>query len=184
MDGYVLLLGGARSGKSRLAATLAERAGGPVTVVATAEAGDEEMAARIAAHRAERSASWTVVEEPLRVAEAIEGAAGVVVLDCVTLWVTNLVLAGRSDGEVLEAVRQVAELLATRAGGGVVVSNEVGSGAVPLTPLGRRFQDLLGAANTLLAARATQALLLVAGMAVPLVPLGDLLPGPGRETGR
>jgi adenosylcobinamide kinase / adenosylcobinamide-phosphate guanylyltransferase len=169
---YVLLLGGARSGKSALAVEIAGRWGGPVTFVATAEAGDEEMAARIARHRAERPAAWRTVEEPLRLLDAIEEApAGdLLVVDCLTLWVSNLL--PRDAGA---PAAEVAAALAARPGPAVVVSNEVGMGIVPDHPLGRAFRDALGAVNTTFAERAERAALLVAGRLLELAPAARFL---------
>lgn len=171
----IFLLGGARSGKSSAAVRLAVASGRPVTFVATAEAGDEEMAARIAAHRAERPADWDSVEAPLELLAAVSSAdAGrFLVVDCLTLWVANLVGAGRSSGEIIAEARLVAEAL--RARPGVVVSNEVGLGVVPANALARRYRDDLGAVNALFAAAAKRSLLLVAGRALDTSPVESLL---------
>jgi adenosylcobinamide kinase / adenosylcobinamide-phosphate guanylyltransferase len=162
---FVLLLGGARSGKSALAAEIAERASGAVTVVATAEAGDEEMERRIARHRADRPAGWTTIEEPIALGEPVRLAspADFLVVDCLTLWVSNLLAHGYDDEAIAGAGRQVAAALAVRPRGAVVVSNEVGLGIVPANPLARRFRDTLGAVNVAFAALADRSALLVAG---------------------
>ena len=178
-----LLLGGARSGKSALAQRLAGRWGGPVTVVATGQARDAEMAERIARHRAARPAGWRTVEEPLELESALAAAAGdaCVVVDCLTLWVANLLGRGLADTEVAARARAAAAAAAARPAPTVAVSNEVGSGIVPADPLSRRYRDLLGQVNAVWAAAADQALLLVAGRAVPLLdPLAAL--GPEPET--
>jgi adenosylcobinamide kinase/adenosylcobinamide-phosphate guanylyltransferase len=171
-----LILGGARSGKSRYAQQLAGELAERVLYVATATAGDEEMAERIARHRAERPSHWRTLEAPVQVgrvlAEAI-GDAEVVLLDCLTLLVSNLmmelgedvkeeVLEGRVEAE-LEAI-----LAACRARGAalIVVSNEVGMGLVPPYPMGRVYRDVLGKANQWLAARASRVVLMVAGIPV------------------
>ncbi|HYN18783.1 MAG TPA: bifunctional adenosylcobinamide kinase/adenosylcobinamide-phosphate guanylyltransferase [Actinomycetes bacterium] len=172
-----LLLGGARSGKSALAARLAGRFGGPVTVVATGEARDTEMAERIRRHRAERPGHWCTVESPLELEAALAGAPAdaFVVLDCLTLWVSNLLEQGASDRRVEELARSAAATAAARAAPTVAVSNEVGGGIVPADALSRRYRDLLGQVNAVWAAAADQALLLVAGRAVPLLdPLAVL----------
>jgi adenosyl cobinamide kinase/adenosyl cobinamide phosphate guanylyltransferase len=173
--GYLLLLGGARSGKSALAVEIARRWGGPVTLVATAEAGDEEMGARIARHREERPAGWRTVEEPLALLGAVETAppGDLVVVDCLTLWVSNLLLAGA--GDALAAAGEAAAALADRAGPAVVVSNEVGLGIVPRTQLARAFRDALGSVNAAFAERAERAALLVAGRVLDLAPAGRLM---------
>jgi adenosylcobinamide kinase/adenosylcobinamide-phosphate guanylyltransferase len=172
-----LLLGGARSGKSALAVRLAGRWAGPVTVVATAEAGDLEMAERIRRHRAGRPAGWLTLEAPLELEAALAAApAGAfVVLDCLTLWVANLMEQGRDDGHVEERARSAAATAAARAAPTVAVSNEVGAGIVPADALSRRYRDLLGQVNAIWAAAADQALLLVAGRAVALADPLDLL---------
>ena len=165
-----LLLGGARSGKSALAVRLAGRWDGPVTVVVTGEARDAEMAERIRRHRAGRPGHWRTVEAP-REPEAALAAAPTdtfVVLDCLTLWVANLLGHGLDDAEVGDRARAAAGAAAARAAPTVAVSNEVGSGIVPADPMARRYRDLLGQVNAVWAAAADRALLLVAGRAVAL----------------
>jgi adenosyl cobinamide kinase/adenosyl cobinamide phosphate guanylyltransferase len=172
-----LLLGGARSGKSALAERLAARWDGPVTVVVTAEAGDAEMAERIRRHRAQRPADWQTVEEPLdlEAALALAPERALVVLDCLTLWVSNLLEQDLTDEQVGRRARSAAAAAAARSAPTVVVSNEVGAGIVPADALSRRYRDLLGQVNAAWAAAADQALLLVAGRAVPLLdPLAVL----------
>jgi adenosyl cobinamide kinase/adenosyl cobinamide phosphate guanylyltransferase len=172
-----LLLGGARSGKSALAARLAGRWAGPVTVLATGQAGDAEMAERIRRHRAERPGHWTTVEEPLELEAALAAVPedAFVGLDCLTLWVANVLGAGLDDGRVQEQARSAAAAAADRAAPTVAVSNEVGAGIVPADALSRRYRDLLGQVNTVWADAADQALLLVAGRALPLLdPLAAL----------
>jgi adenosyl cobinamide kinase/adenosyl cobinamide phosphate guanylyltransferase len=166
----LLLVGGARSGKSRLAVDLASASDRPVVYVATAEAGDDEMADRIDRHRAERPGDWATVEEPCAVRAAVASIPrdAFVVVDCLTLWVANLVIAGRSDESVLTEADDLAATLAARPGPTVVVTNEVGLGVHPETDLGRRYRDLLGGVNRIAAAAARRTLLLVAGRAVRL----------------
>jgi adenosyl cobinamide kinase/adenosyl cobinamide phosphate guanylyltransferase len=167
-----VLVGGARSGKSDLAVRLAGATGRPVTVVATAGAGDAEMAERIAHHRRHRPVGWTTVEEELDLVGAVErtGAAGTVVVDCITLWVANAVGAGWDDAAVEAAAGRLAEVLGARPGPAVVVTNEVGGGIVPADPATRRFRDLHGRVNRILATAADEAVLVVAGRVLPLVP--------------
>ncbi|HYN18291.1 MAG TPA: bifunctional adenosylcobinamide kinase/adenosylcobinamide-phosphate guanylyltransferase [Actinomycetes bacterium] len=172
-----LLLGGARSGKSALAVRLAAAWDGPVAVVVTGQAGDAEMAERIRRHRAGRPAGWRTVEEPLDLEAAIARAPedALVLLDCLTLWVSNLMEQGLTDEQVGQRARSAAAIAAARAAPTVVVSNEVGAGIVPADALSRRYRDLLGQVNAAWAAAADQALLLVAGRAVPLLdPLAVL----------
>jgi adenosylcobinamide kinase / adenosylcobinamide-phosphate guanylyltransferase len=172
----VLLTGGARSGKSALAVALAARTGADVVFLATGEARDDEMAARIARHRAERPAHWTAIEEPVRVAEAIgavEGSACLVV-DCLSLWVANL-LEANDAAEIERAASAAADAAAARDGATIVVTSEVGLGVVPATPVGRAYRDVLGRVNTIWAARATEAYLVVAGRLLPLLPATEVL---------
>jgi adenosyl cobinamide kinase/adenosyl cobinamide phosphate guanylyltransferase len=174
-----VLLGGARSGKSALAERLAARWDGPVTVVVTAQARDAEMAERIRRHRAQRPAGWQTIEEPLDLEAALAKAPAEaqVLLDCLTLWVSNLLERGLTDEQVGQLARSAAAAAAARAAPTVVVSNEVGSGIVPADPLSRRYRDLLGQVNAVWAAAADQSLLLVAGRAVPLVDPLEVLAG-------
>jgi adenosylcobinamide kinase/adenosylcobinamide-phosphate guanylyltransferase len=166
-----VLLGGARSGKSRLAVELALAAGGPVSYIATAEPLDEEMAERIALHRDERPGSWETLEEPCALANAVSrvGADRVLVVDCVSLWVANLLERGQDRGEILGHATRAADAAAARESATIVVSNEVGLGIVPSTPLGRAYRDLLGSVNREWVERADFAALVVAGRALPLV---------------
>jgi adenosyl cobinamide kinase/adenosyl cobinamide phosphate guanylyltransferase len=172
-----LLLGGAASGKSRTASALAAETGRPVTVIATAEALDEEMARRIERHRRERPAGWTVVEEPLALAAAVEAADGVVIVDCLTLWVSNLFGFDLGDDDVFARAEAAAEACAARSEPTIVVSNEVGSGIVPASPVARRYRDALGRVNAIFADRASTVALMVAGRAIisstMLTSLGD-----------
>jgi adenosylcobinamide kinase/adenosylcobinamide-phosphate guanylyltransferase len=162
-----LVLGGARSGKSRHAVELATRGGGRVAFLATARALDGDMAARIARHRAERPAGWTTLEEPQDVVAAGRRAAtahDLLVVDCVTVWVANLMERGDGDAAVVAAADGLADLIRARLLSTVIVSNEVGEGVHPPTELGRRFRDLLGFTNQRLASAADHVTLMVAGL--------------------
>jgi adenosylcobinamide kinase / adenosylcobinamide-phosphate guanylyltransferase len=172
-----VLLGGARSGKSALAARMAAAQDAAVVFVATGEAGDEEMAARIERHRAERPATWTTVEAPVDLEGALRSVDphAFVIVDCLTLWVTNL--GEKPDGEVLEAARAAVTVAAGRPGATVAVSNEVGSGVVPLGADVRRWRDLLGSVNACWVAAADRAALVVAGRVLPLADAGGWLDG-------
>ena len=209
----ILVTGGARSGKStyaeRLAAQLAEPCGGRVTYIATSEAHDEEMEQRVSAHQAARPASWTTVECPLEVPAAVRAAAAgsagappVVLLDCVTLWVTNLLFSGGAfggseppeggynyDKELLPAAEEraaaarvtaaVTDLLSAVAETGatlVAVTNEVGLGVVPEYPLARLYRDQLGWANQRLARDADGLYLLVSGYPLDVKALASASP--------
>ena len=156
------VLGGARSGKSRHAETLITALPPPWTYIATAEAGDEEMAARIKSHRERRDARCRTIEAPLHLPQALTSCGdGPVLVDCLTLWLSNLMLAEANIEE--ETARLETTLLAAN-GPLVVVANEVGSGIVPSYPLGRRFRDLQGQLNQRIAARAKRVILMVAGL--------------------
>ena len=169
-----LVLGGARSGKSRYAqALIGDR---PAIYVATARrTRDREMSGRIEHHRANRPASWTTIEEPESVPHVVRTAAPAdqpVLVECATLWLSNLLEreshtpARKQQDILMAAVRELADACRTREV--VVVSNEVGGGIVPITRLGRRFRDLQGWANQILAAEAAHVALLVAGLPVVL----------------
>jgi adenosylcobinamide kinase/adenosylcobinamide-phosphate guanylyltransferase len=161
-----LVLGGARSGKSRYAEGLIAALPPPWAYVATAEAGDEEMAARIAAHRARRGPSWRTVEAPRDLAAALAACASMPVLvDCLTLWLSNLMLA---DAGIDMEMERLEKSLAGTVAPVVLVANEVGSGIVPDHPLGRRFRDLQGILNQRIAARADRVVLMVAGLPLAL----------------
>jgi adenosylcobinamide kinase / adenosylcobinamide-phosphate guanylyltransferase len=165
----VVLLGGARAGKSALAVELGARWNGEVAYIATAEAGDDEMARRIEQHRVERPARWTTIEEPLALREALSSVddAVLAIVDCLTLWVANL--TARNEPVLAEA-EAIAEQAATRAAPTIVVTNEVGLGVVPGTPLGREYRDVLGAVNAAFVRRATDAAFVVAGRPLALSP--------------
>ncbi|HEY2965526.1 MAG TPA: bifunctional adenosylcobinamide kinase/adenosylcobinamide-phosphate guanylyltransferase [Actinomycetota bacterium] len=167
---YTFLIGGARSGKSSLAVRLASAVDGPVVVVATAEARDDDMAERIRAHRASRPDGWETVEAPIGLLDAVDGAGedACVVLDCLTLWVSNAIEAGASGEEVDAEARTVTSILAGRPAPSVVVSNEVGLGIVPANALARTYRDVLGRVNASFAAEASRSLFVVAGRGLPL----------------
>jgi adenosylcobinamide kinase/adenosylcobinamide-phosphate guanylyltransferase len=152
------VLGGARSGKSAHAEALVEALPGPWVYIATAQGLDAEMHARIAAHRARRPAGWRTTEAPLDLSAALSTPAPVLV-DCLTLWVTNLMLAGREPNwpALLAA-------LDARTAPAVIVSNEVGLGIVPDNALARKFRDLAGRLHQQMAARADRVVFMVAGL--------------------
>lgn len=161
---HTLVLGGARSGKSAFAERLVRARGGKPVYLATATAGDEEMRVRIARHRQDRGGAWHTIEEPLALAEALERAseaAQAVLIDCLTLWLANLMLAGRDPAT--EAPRLVAALGRCR-GPVTLVSNEVGLGLVPDTALGRAFRDAQGRLNQQVAAAAARVVFVAAGL--------------------
>ncbi|HJT37730.1 MAG TPA: bifunctional adenosylcobinamide kinase/adenosylcobinamide-phosphate guanylyltransferase [Actinomycetota bacterium] len=163
-----LIVGGARAGKSALALEIARKWGGPVTFVATAEARDEEMTERIARHRAERDDSWATLEEPIDLAASIATIPPdhLIVLDCLTLWASNVMDRDIRDGEV--RARQISLALASRAAPTLVITNEVGSGIVPDNAAARAYRDLLGALNSIFASDARDVLMVVAGRAISM----------------
>jgi adenosylcobinamide kinase/adenosylcobinamide-phosphate guanylyltransferase len=180
----VLVTGGTRSGKSVFAERLAAGHGGPVLYVATAEAGDAEMAARIAAHQARRPATWSTVEarfEPARAVREWTGGEPTVLMDCLSLLVSNVLLAEGERGEPAPRLARLVEELVTlareRPSRLIVVTSEVGSGLVPPSALARRYCDLLGAVNQQVAQAADQVYLVVAGLGVELRALA-VEPGP------
>ena len=164
----LLIVGGARSGKSRFAV---ERLSpdARIVFVATAEPRDEDMAERIARHRAERPPGWSTVEEPVDLVSrlrSLEGACDGILVDCLTLWVSNLLLRGDRDDAILEEADALAGLIGRRRSSVILVSNEVGEGVHPETTTGLRFRDLLGSVNQRAAAACDTVVLMVAG--VPL----------------
>jgi adenosylcobinamide kinase/adenosylcobinamide-phosphate guanylyltransferase len=169
-----LVTGGARSGKSDYAERLALAQNVTTTFVATGEASDEEMSARIARHRAQRAQSWITVEAPLGAAKAVASATtALVLLDCLTLLASNALLAAEAGGGAGEAAveDEVRALLAARTrrdGRLIVVTNEVGLGVVPATGLGRRYRDALGSANRTVAEASDHVVLMVSGIPVVL----------------
>jgi adenosylcobinamide kinase / adenosylcobinamide-phosphate guanylyltransferase len=175
--GLTLLTGGARSGKSAIAVRAAAAWNGPVTLIVTAEERDEEMRAKIARHRADRPAGWRLVEEPTALGEALRAAPEdhLVLVDCLTLWVSNLVERG-SDAPAIEArASDVAKVAAARPAPAIVVTNEVGDGIVPMEPSTRAYRDLMGTVNATFAAVAQRALLVVAGRAIELNPTEEVI---------
>ena len=174
----ILILGGARSGKSALAELLASQQE-RVLFVATAEALDSEMERRIAAHRSQRPSEWKTLEEPLDPAFAIQAVVDgyeICLLDCLTLWVSNLLLKMEDnpnmEREILGEVKRLLEVYEESSATWIVVSNEVGLGVVPPTPLGRLYRDALGRVNQAIAARADRVYLTVAGLALDVKSLG------------
>ncbi|MGB6747936.1 MAG: bifunctional adenosylcobinamide kinase/adenosylcobinamide-phosphate guanylyltransferase [Xanthobacteraceae bacterium] len=173
-ENITLVLGGARSGKSRYAesliAALPPPWQPPWTYLATAEAGDAEMATRIAAHRARRGPQWRTIEAPRDLAAALNSCrTAPALVDCLTLWLSNLMLA---DADIDAEIDRLEQTLANVVAPAVLVANEVGFGIVPDNPLGRRFRDLQGVLNQRMAARADRVVLVVAGL--PLAIKGTL----------
>jgi adenosylcobinamide kinase / adenosylcobinamide-phosphate guanylyltransferase len=164
MTELIFVTGGARSGKSSFALERATELGGDdVAFVATAERSDAEMMDRIARHQLERPGAWTTIEAPREI--VLDLKSRVVLLDCLSLFVSNLLLDGLEEATILERVETFLE---SRKQTLIVVSNEVGMGLVPEYPLGRQFRDVLGRANQLVARASTQAFFLVAGIPLRL----------------
>ncbi|NDJ60856.1 MAG: bifunctional adenosylcobinamide kinase/adenosylcobinamide-phosphate guanylyltransferase [Chloroflexi bacterium] len=179
----IFLLGGARSGKSAYAEQWARDHGREVLFVATAQASDDEMAARIAHHRATRPDHWATLEVPLRVGEAILNYGGgydTLLLDCITLLAANALLTlpedctqEQSDAVILDEIEGLLRAYAASDATWLIVSNEVGMGIVPMSALGRFYRDSLGRANQRLARAADEVLLLVAGLPWRLKPANE-----------
>ncbi len=160
-----LVLGGARSGKTGHGMALAEAAASERLYIATAQAFDDEMADRIARHKAERGAGWSTLEAPVEITEGIRGATGVVLVDCLTLWLSNLMHAER---DIADATTDLLEAIRASRATVVLVSNEVGLGIVPETPLGRAFRDAQGRLNQDVAAAVGQVQFVAAGLPLTL----------------
>jgi adenosylcobinamide kinase / adenosylcobinamide-phosphate guanylyltransferase len=174
MSKVVLVTGGARSGKSRFAEKLAEGYPALRGYIATGQAGDAEMGERIARHRGRRGGDWETVEEPIELTRAVarvDGTYTVLLVDCVTLWLSNLLF--HCPGGAAEALRRVVgftESFATLETPLIIVTNEVGMGIVPEHPLARSFRDLAGEANELIAARADEVYVTISGLPLKLKP--------------
>ena len=174
----ILILGGARSGKSAFAERLARR-GRRVLFVATAEARDQDMKRRIAAHRERRPAGWDTLEEPLDLVAALRPVLDrydTFLLDCLTLWISNLLLdepdPAEDGGRIPDSVLRLMDLIQETQATWILVSNQVGQGIVPSSALGRAYRDALGRVNQLAASRADRVYLMTAGLALELKSLG------------
>lgn len=171
-----VLLGGARSGKSTLAVEIGQRFDGAVTFIATAPRLDGDMVSRIERHIAERPDHWVTVEEEIDLAEVVSAAAdGLVIIDCLTLWTSNLMFTDHTPDAIDAATDAAVRAVRDHAGQVVVVSNEVGLGVVPDNAMARTYRDLHGRINQRFVEHADRALHLVAGRATPLVDPWSLL---------
>lgn len=177
----IFITGGARSGKSAWAERIASERASPVVYLATAEARDEEMAARIARHREQRPAAWTTVEAARGLAEALRPhllPGGTILFDCLTLLASNILTAEpfpeetEAEAALWAELKALEDVCAAAGAALIVVSNELGQGLVPMEPLGRRYRDVVGRANQRLAARADRAWLVVSGYALDLKAVG------------
>lgn len=169
---HLLVLGGARSGKSRYAQVRAEALSGELIYLATAQAFDQEMRERIALHRADRGARWSTVEEPLALAGAITAYSTpetVVLVDCLTLWASNLILA---EQDTVAAAGGLMRSISIARGPVILVANEVGLGIVPDNALARGFRDVAGRINQDVAAAVEEVVMMFAGLPLLLKPNG------------
>lgn len=172
MGKLIFLIGAARSGKSRLAVKMAEELGGrDVTFIATCVPRDDEMRRRVALHKKSRPSSWTTVEGKmgsLKELKKIKSPFKVVILDCLTLFVSGLLVRGLREGAIKRKVREAAEAMSKAPYTTIVVSNEVGAGVVPAEAIAREFRDLSGLANQIIAQYASEVYLVVSGIAVKI----------------
>ena len=171
MSQIIFITGGARSGKSRLAEELAESFGAPLAYIATCEPGDAEMEERIARHRTRRAPEWQTIEEPCNLAETVKQHDGLfngMLVDCITLWLTNLLIGYDDRQKVLDDVALFSALFPTLKTPLILVSSEVGMGIVPENQLARTFRDLAGEANELLAKSADEVYVMFSGLPLKL----------------
>jgi len=206
MSQFIFITGGARSGKSRFAELLAAHAKRPVIYIATAQIWDEEMAHRVKKHQQQRPSAWRLIEEPLNIRDTLiqlKDEEGIILLDCVTLWLTNLLLAEQAqpdtpscptgeeftlnpqsemdsfsnevEPKILKIVKEVARLAHEIKPQVIFVSNEVGQGIVPESPLSRAYRDLAGRSNQILAHSADQVYMVVAGLPIEIKQSGEKL---------
>ena len=164
----ILILGGARSGKSKFALSLASGISSRI-FIATMEPKDEEMRQRVEEHKKQRGKEWQLIEEPIQLIQELRKAlseADAVVVDCITLWISNLLLEGKREEEILKRAEELAEIITQANSLLIFVSNEVGAGIVPEYPLSRKFRDLSGKVNQILASVCDEVYLMVAGIPV------------------
>ncbi len=197
MSSFTLVTGGARSGKSHFAELLAAQPKRPVIYIATAQIWDDEMALRVKKHQQQRPSTWRLIEEPLNIRDILiqlKDEDVVILLDCVTLWLTNLLLAGQAEAslqaeqgthgpilpdhvepQIVATVREVAQLAREIKPPVIFVSNEVGQGIVPDNPMARAYRDLAGRSNQILAQSADNVYLVVAGLPLEIKHSGEKL---------
>ena len=171
MSNLILVTGGVRSGKSSYAQTIAAVSGAKVFYIATAQALDGEMKKRIKSHKKSRAKTWVTVEEPVHLAKAINAIPSgnkTIILDCLTLFISNLIHNGMSDPQICADVKNIVKALRKKSGLSIIVTNEVGSGIVPDNKLARRFRDLQGTVNQITAKEADRVCLLLSGIPVQI----------------
>jgi adenosylcobinamide kinase / adenosylcobinamide-phosphate guanylyltransferase len=171
-----LVIGGCKSGKSRQALALAEKINARGTFIATCEPFDAELKERVARHKAQRDASWRTVDAPIHLAEAVSTCSGtseILVVDCLTLWINNLLLITEDETRISEHISQLLDALSTVSCPVILVSNEVGAGIVPENRLARLFRDLAGVANQRVAAIADTVIYMVAGIPMIIKGMAD-----------
>jgi adenosylcobinamide kinase/adenosylcobinamide-phosphate guanylyltransferase len=170
MSKMIFVLGGARSGKSRYATQIAKRIDKKTVFIATATALDGEMKERIRLHKISRPKNWGLIEEPLNLGKVLlksKPAYDTVLIDCVGLWISNLLMANMKDGVIEKKIKELTDsILKAEADLVIIVSNEVGAGLVPADPVSRRFRDLVGLANQTMAAGADEVIMMQAGIPV------------------
>jgi adenosylcobinamide kinase/adenosylcobinamide-phosphate guanylyltransferase len=182
--GKMLVLGGVRSGKSRYAEELARNRTRAVTLIVTAEARDEEMAARIEAHRRHRDARWRVIEEPFALAAALRSAVSpenLVIVDCLTVWLSNLLCREDTDASRRET-QALLDGLSSLAGDCILISNEVGFGIIPANALARRFGDAAGVLHQRIATLCDRVILMVAGLPLTVKDCEPRMSRPGMPS--
>ena len=163
----IFITGGVRSGKSRFAQEIGEKFPGPRAYLATAQALDDEMKARIERHQQSRSRTWTTLEEPIRIPEVVQKEGkrfGIILLDCLTLWLSNLMMAGWSEKKILAAADRLLQSARKASSSYIFVSNEVGMGIVPDNPTARFFRDVGGRIHQRVAREADEVYFLVCGL--------------------
>ena len=170
MSKMTFILGGARSGKSRHAVQMAKKYGKKTVFIATATALDAEMKERIRLHKISRPKGWGLIEEPMNLSDAVLGLKpiyDVAIIDCVGLWISNLLMSNMEDEGIEKRMKKLAaSIIKAKTGLVIIVSNEVGDGIVPGDPLSRRFRDLAGSANQVMAAKADEVIMMKAGIPV------------------
>jgi adenosylcobinamide kinase/adenosylcobinamide-phosphate guanylyltransferase len=165
----ILITGGCRSGKSRYALDYANQHFSKKMYLATCQALDEEMVRRVEEHKKLRGPEWLTIEEPIEIADQMKrygNGVEVILLDCLTLWLSNLLLKGDNDSKIMEETDRLIQTLRERRTSVIIVSNEVGMGIVPVDPLSRRFRDLSGMANQRIAGEADEVIFMVSGMSL------------------